>query len=369
MGLRIPVFKNSKNEIVRLNRAETAVAEYWQDEVKRKFAVMMNSMAGGMDGAGEFQNDPSLGFNISITSLTTIVKAISEQKFYKVPFGRMIPVRVGQGAWSLQLTTFLSYNLGDKFESGIIGTGHGGARLAGVDAGVSPINVPVINWCKGNGYNIFELNLAMRAGNWDLVAAKEQARKENFDLGIQELAFLGLAQNSNVYGLLNQPDVNYNTARIFAALSQLTPEDYGYFCQGILDDYRSNANRTAWPTDFLMTESDYLGLGRPVSDAFPVKSRLALLKEVFNTLIYGDANADKFNIWPCAYADQANSGYAYQQYVLYNQDEKSLRMDLPVPYTSTLMNTINGFQFENAAYAQFTGVKAYRPLEMLYFKF
>ena len=42
-------------------------------------------------------------------------------------------------------------------------------------------------------------------------------------------------------------------------------------------------------------------------------------------------------------------------------------MDIPNDYTTTLQDTIEGFTYSSAAYATFTGAKAYRPKEMLYF--
>ena len=44
-------------------------------------------------------------------------------------------------------------------------------------------------------------------------------------------------------------------------------------------------------------------------------------------------------------------------------------VNIPVDYTSTLANSINGFNWQNAAYGQFTGVKVYRPKEVLYFDY
>ena len=51
------------------------------------------------------------------------------------------------------------------------------------------------------------------------------------------------------------------------------------------------------------------------------------------------------------------------------QEEESLNMAIPVPYTSTVANSINNFSFQNVAYSQFTGVNVLRPLELLYFDF
>jgi hypothetical protein len=44
-------------------------------------------------------------------------------------------------------------------------------------------------------------------------------------------------------------------------------------------------------------------------------------------------------------------------------------MDLPVDYTVTQANTMNNFQFQSAAYGQFTGVHFYRELEGLLFEY
>jgi len=133
----------------------------------------------------------------------------------------------------------------------------------------------------------------------------------------------------------------------------------------VVNAYRANCNRTAWPTHFIIPESDYLGLASQASPDFPIKSTLQLLEETFQTMT-GKKN---FRILPLSYCDAAYSGFGYQQYVLLNYDEKSVRMDIPLDYTNTLANSLDNFSFQNVGYGQFTGVLAYRPLEMLYFKY
>jgi hypothetical protein len=54
---------------------------------------------------------------------------------------------------------------------------------------------------------------------------------------------------------------------------------------------------------------------------------------------------------------------------MYRYDAESIRMDIPVDYTVTQPNTINNFQFQDAAYGQATGVIVYRQLELEYFDF
>src|SRR6185312_5396123 len=100
-------------------------------------------------------------------------------------------------------------------------------------------------------------------------------------------------------------------------------------------------------------------------------STLSLLEETFQVM----TKRKDFKILPCAYGDAAynssviNVGTGKQVYALLNYDEESLRMDIPVDYTSTLANSLDNFTFQNAAYGQFTGVVCYRPLETMLFQY
>jgi hypothetical protein len=348
--LKQPTILNSKGKPIILNEKERYHATWMQRQVNERFGN-------------------ALGYEIPITTLTTIMKKITEQKFFNVPPAKYLPVRVGEGAWSSNLTTYRSFDMADEFETGMINTGGQNARMATGDAGVDALNIKVNNWAKAIGWSIFDLELAAKSGNWDIVTAKERARKRNWDLGIQRVAFLG-ARGSNgatgsCLGLLNQSGITVNTTVITKAISSMTPAELKTFQKNVLEAYRANNNRTAWPTHFIIPESDYNGLASQSSEDFPIKSVLQLLEEAFQ-VITGNA---QFKILPLAYADVAYSGFSYQQYVLLNYDEESVRMDIPVDYTNTLANSIDNFSFQNAGYGQFTGVLAYRPLEMLYFQY
>lgn len=348
--LKQPTILNSAGQPIVLTPAEQYHADYMQRQVNERFGN-------------------SLGYEVSITTLTTIVKKITEQKFFEIPPADYLPVRVGQGTWSTNLTTYRSFDLAAEFEEGIVNTGGQNSRLATADAGVDALNIKVYPWAKSIGWSIFDLELAAKSGNWDLVAAKEKARKRNWDLGIQRVAFLGARGNNatggNCLGLLNQAGVTYNTTVITKAIKSMTPAELKTFTAAVIEAYRSNCQRTAWPTHFIIPESDYNGLASQASADFPIKSTLQLLEETFQIITRNKS----FKILPLAYGDAAYSGYAYQQYVLLNYDEESVRMDLPLDYTNTLANSLDNFSFQNVGYGQFTGVLAYRPLEMLYFKY
>lgn len=342
-----PVILNSAGKPIVLNAKERFHNEWMQKQVNERFGN-------------------SLGYEIPITTLTTIMKKISEQKFFEIAPAEYLPVKVGDGAWSAQLTTYRSFDLGDAFETGIINTGGQNSRQATADAGVDAVNVRVNNWAKTIGWSVFDLELAAKSGNWDLVSAKEKARKRNWDLGIQKVAFLGIPSASGaVAGLLSLSGVTVNTSVIVKPLKSMTPAELNVFQQSIIEAYRANSNRTAWPTHFIIPESDYNGLASQSSEDFPIKSKLALLEEAFQLITRNKS----FKILPLAYGDVAYSGYSYQQYVLLNYDEESLNMNIPVDYTSTLANSLDNFNFQNSGYGQFTGVQALRPLEVMYFQY
>lgn len=337
---------NSKGELIKLNSQEQYHADYMQRIVNDRFKN-------------------SLGYEVSMTSLTTIMKKITEQKFFEIPPADYLPVRVGEGAWSSNLLTYRSFELGGGFEEGIVNTGANNSRMASADAGVDSLTIQVFNWAKTVGWSIMDLEIAAKSGNWDIVTAKEKARKKNWDLGIQKIAFLGATsgQNGSCLGLLNQQGITTNTTVIPVAIGTMTPTQLKTFQTNIVEAYRTNNNRTAWPTHFIIPESDYNSLAAQASADFPIKSTLQLLEEAFQTI----CRNKNFKILPLAYADAPYSGFGTQIYTLLNYDEESIRMDIPVDYQNTLANSVDNFMFNNVGYGQFTGVLAYRPLELMYF--
>ncbi len=320
----------------------------------------------------------SLGYDISITSLTTIADKVTEQKFFQIPPAEYFPIRVGQGAWSDQITTYRDFSIADEFETGIVNVAGGNMRIANADAAVDSLTIKVYDWAKSNSWSLIELNKAAKSGNWDLITSKMKSRKKNWDLGIQRIAFLGAdGQNStggNCFGLLNQPGVTVNTTAITSPISGLSTSALKTICQDLIEDFRSNCNRSAWPKIFAVPESDYNGMASQSSPDFPIKSVLQVLEETFKII----TRDDQFKILPCAYGDSAFRVSSVlsaptitgkQVYSLHTMDDESIRMDIPVDYTTTLPNSIDNFGFQSAAYGEFTGVLAYRPLEQLLFQY
>lgn len=310
----------------------------------------------------------ALGFELNITTLTAISKSIVEQKFFTLPPADYLPLRVGQNAWSSQITTYRDFSVGGDFEAGILNTGASDSRLAEADAGVDSLTNKVVNWAKSISWSLFDLKFAATSGNWDVVTSKERSRKKNWDLGIQQLAFWGSKADTKVLGLLTQSTVNSNTSLITGKINAMDATHFSAFVAGLIEAYRSNCVRTTMPTHFIIPEGDYNGLANLIpgsAGTFPMPM-IDYLLAAFK-LITRNPN---FKILPCAYCDESQnsaiSGLNKNRYVLLNYDEDSVRMDIPVDYANTMQNTLNGFQFQNVGYGQYTGVIAFRPLEMLY---
>lgn len=312
--------------------------------------------------------DPTtLGYQIAIDTLTYIKKKMVEQKFYKVAPAKYLPMLVGEGSFSQSILTNLQVSASGDFEEGIINQGIANDRIANVSAGIAPITVPVVNWAKSIGYTLIEIEQALSSLNWDYITGLEKSRKMNYDLGIQMIAFLGSLSTPGVYGLYTQPDVNINTAVITKAISAMDPTEFQSFIAAVVEAYRVNCNRTTYPDTFVVPESDWNGLADPVSPTYPNVMKIEWLQKALDMVCM-----QKVTILPSAYGEASQNtsrGINKQRYALYAKDEETIRMDLPVYYTPTAPNTANNFQFQNVAYAQFTGVRAYRPLEVLYFDF
>lgn len=346
---------NSRGEPVRLDNREQAIATMLQRKYENEVAPAL----------GEKTN--ALGYEIDITSLTSILKSVTEQKFFTLMPADYLPVVVGEGAWSSNLVKYRDFQSADSFSTGVVNTGASNSKLAETNSAVDSVMTQVKNWAKQISWSFMDLQIAARSGNWDIVTSKEKSRKRNWDLGIQEVAFWGLADDADVKGLLTLSGVTSNTALITKKISSMTAAEFQALLAGLFDAYRVNCSRTARPTHFIMPETDYNGLATSVDETYPLKSRLDRLYEGLRLMTQNP----NFKILPCAYADKATnanvSGLNKNRYVMLNYDDDSIRMDIPVDYTNTMQNTINGFQFQNVGYGQFTGVQLYRAPEVLYF--
>ena len=313
-----------------------------------------------------------LAYQYATDRLTYIRSRYVEQTFYEVAPADFFNVLVGEGAFSAQIITNLSIKTAGGFAQGKMNTGAHNSKLAVADAAVVPAYTQIMNWALATEYTLFDVNQALFTGTWDPIEAKQKSRKKDFDLGIQEIGFLGDPSDAyNFPGLLTSKMVNINASgRISQTISTFSTTQFSAFVANVIGDFLSNCNYTAFPNKFTIPTDDWAGLAVPVSSTFPVISQLAYLKQAFDAIVPGGVE-----LKPLAYGIPANNktainvGTGSHIYALYHDDIDTLFMEIPVNYTVTQVGTYNNFSFQDAAYCQYSGVTILKPLEVLYYTF
>jgi hypothetical protein len=159
-------------------------------------------------------------------------------------------------------------------------------------------------------------------------------------------------------------DVTINTTLIPAAISAMTDAQFQAFAQNIIGAYLANNNYTAMPNRLYIPQSDYVALSTATSVQFPIKSKIEYLKDVLKAA----TNQQDFEIKPLAYLQYGLSDgkLLKDRYILMRYDEDVARFEIPVDYTTTVPNSIEGWTIRNVAYGQHSGVLDARPQEILY---
>jgi hypothetical protein len=329
---------------------------------------IISSVSNGVK-ARVLHNAAPSGYEAQISTLTKIKTKVVEQKFYdktQLNPADFVPIKVGEGAFTEDSLYYKNFSISSSFGSGIIGQGTG-TRKGKSEALFDKVRLSNFFWAKELEYSLIQVQQAsMNAGSAiNLIAAKEKAQKINWDLGIQETAFLGQPELAEIDGLLtlDGQGVNINTTDLTKPLSTMTSGEINTFVGVLIKIYRANCNKTAWPDTFLIPEADHLGLASFVSDVQTQRSKLDFLEQAFRQ----QTQNPNFKIGRCAYSNLDSNSLGVNRYTLYNNNSDTLEMNIPIDYTSTSFATGNGFDFSSVAYGQFSGVIALRPAEILYF--
>ncbi len=307
------------------------------------------------------------GYDYNIDTLSEIAKETIEQKHYTVPFADYIPVDVGVAANMDEIVRNLTFQTGGSFFDGDVDTNQDTGRMAQVDVSMSPTRMPIVTWAKQIGYTIVDVAKASGASNWDLIAGKMESLKADWDLGLQEIAFLGHPSKEAVTGLLNAKDVNIDEDVIPKKISLMTSTEFQAFIGKLLGAYFENSDHTeSSPDTFLVPSSDYLGLVSAASERNPALSKLEYLQRALSAAT-GNLN---FQISPMAYCEKARNkerGIDEDRYVLYKNDPKTLKMSIPIDFILQEAGTANNFNWVQPAYGQYSGTLITRKREVLYF--
>lgn len=325
---------------------------------------LQNSLMGFQLRNANGDVDPaSTGFKYAIDTLSYIRANVIDQKFYRIAIADFMPVDVGEAAWSDETVQNLVFQIAGDFHDGDVNTVTGNGRVAKVDTALAPIRMPNIPWAKTTQWSIIEIEMAARANNWDVVESKMKALKTNWDLGIQKIAFLGHPSNALVTGLLNDPEVNINTALITKPISTMSESEFKVFVGALMGAYFDNTNNTVDDPDvFIMPADDYLGLSVPVSATFP---NISMLDYLLNSFQKTTRNPN-FKILPLVYSQNEKNTLGVDRYVLYKNDPDTLSMSIPVDFRMLEARTSDPLYWGQPAYGQYSGVLINRKLEVYY---
>ena len=313
-------------------------------------------------------SDSALGYQYATQTTTFIRAKVIEQKFYKIPFAEYIPVEVGTGAFLEEIKTNLTYDLAGSFEEGIQGTASGPTQVAQVSVATSPKTATIKTWAYGYQYNTIEVEKALASNNWNVIEGKMKALKRKWDLGLQEISFLGLKSDSRIPGLLSNTAVTVDSSTITGYISALNYTNFATFVKDLMAAYFANSNSTVLPDTFVIPMVDFLGLEVPVSPQFPNVSMMEYLLKAFKAASMNP----NFKIVGVAYCDQANNAVYWaangsNRYCLYRNDPETLKMDIPVPFLLNPAATGDNFNWNGVSLGQFGGTVVYRTPEVMYF--
>lgn len=346
MTLNKKAFFDENGKEIKLNSYEEKAADAFAGQLAEA-VTRMNAVTAS-----------PVGVAIDINTLTLVLKTISKQKFYQIDLDRYLKTDI-YGGWADQVLQVREF-LPSKPMAGFTDQSAHGAKIAVAEAAVDGIYIPVITWLEQIEVSLAELNQAAMLGNWSILEAKERSRKKAHDLDMQQLFFTGFKK---LNGLLTFADVaTVDTNLLKSKISDLSYDDLNNFAKALVEAYRKNSERTAYPNKLVIPESDFNGLAAQANPQFPLRTKLSMLKEAIDSIC-----PRPVDILPCAYSDSNYNNLGTNRYALYNDDFDTIRFQKAIDYTPTMMNNIDGWNFVNTAFARTSGVVLNRPKELMYF--
>lgn len=326
-----------------------------QEEYKNQFRI---------NNAVAFATPANYGLEQTLTTLTQVVAGVQRQKFYTIDgaLTDYIPMEMGTGAYGQNLFQYTVAQVGDQFESGIVQPGNGINKDANVDIVIDGISIKNNYWrMKYQATKELVEMARANAVNFSYIEEQERARLKTYQLGIQKIAFLGTDDGLNE-GLLNLSGVTVNTTLMPADFATMSTAQLNNFAATAAATFFANSNSTSFPNTLLVPTQALGGLATFISTTYPVgETRKEFLERAFKA---AGAPAD-FKILHTVYGNTASTTSG-QRYVLYNRDADVLKMYLPKPYTPYPLYPTGSLDMVSDAEAQFTGVWAKRPKEILY---
>lgn len=310
----------------------------------------------------------NVGYEQAITTLTALETKIAREKNLELDADKAIDIIEGPGAWKEELVWFEGhYNGGDSLDSWRLDHAQNGAAKNLSTASLTKRTAPYALLGKMISYTKSEIEQAQASGIWNAIEEKSMARKREFDLRLNEWVFKG-SKDGQFEGLLNISGVTSDTdTSVPTMFSAMTDAQFQTALSTLFSTYYVGTDYTAKANTFLMPSLDMMkcaGTYSQVGSGFSTGiNRLDRIKEAFRAAT-GDANAQVIGANLCNGA--LNNGF--HQYVMYKKDPYELHVEMPVPFGVYPGASVDGFNFQNTALAQVSGVIAKYKKQIRYFK-
>lgn len=305
----------------------------------------------------------TLGLNRAITTLTYVIKDVIEAKYYTVPLPLTEYVKInasGEGAYMKNIVQLTEAGISASFKECTINPFSTGIHNDPT-ADVALDEIQQRNNFYRQSFSVTHEEMESAGRNlipYNIIEGKERARNKNWQLGIQDIIFIGLGDN-RTFGLLNQPDALVDTSLFPVGLQNMTPEQLNEWVGTVLNAYGQGNNYNFMPNRLFLPTPMYLALGKQMNPNFPLKNLRQTVEDAFSE-ITGD-----FKIVHAAYGmDSGTKGLG--RAVLYNNDAENLIMHTPVPYRPLPLFPVNSLDMTSQAEGQYTGAWLKRPTTMLY---
>lgn len=343
-----------QEESFKLNETESMALAQWKNAACNAW------------GSEARVND--LGYDQIITTLSAVETRVARQKNIEFGIEEAIDIVQGVGAWKDQGVYFKSFaNGGDTLDSWRIDQAQMGATKSQATASVSKEVYPYMILAKMIAYTRVELEQAAASGIWNAIEEKSWARRREFDLRFAELVYKGTADGL-FHGLLTLPNVHTETDTIIQSrLCDMNDTQFQTAINAMFSTSYTTSEYTAKPNRLLIPELDRIGLASTWStygSGFAQGiTRLQRLEEAFRNYT-GDANA---KVIGTNFANGALNG-GVETYAMYRKDPFELKIEMPVPYGIYPGASVDGFNFQDTALAQVSGVVSKYEKQFVYFK-
>jgi len=260
-------------------------------------------------------------------------------------------------------------------ESGLISTVNKG-QYNEVDVALGNVIIEREFWAKQISYNFLQQSQMgyLGASGFDYVEAKLDVLGDDYQQFVEKIFHYGFSKRDNT-GLLTSTEVTTNTSLITKKLSAMTSAEFNTFIANVISVYQSNQIIGGMPDTFYIPQSDYNGLVQQMSEDFPIKTKLQVLKEAMIDITQNP----NFKILRSFYLQKnfaANARFAkangnapivYDRYMLFKSTKDRVAFDMPIAFTLLGTGTMNQFDYIQLGYSQIGKVFFKRPADAIYF--